>query len=137
MYVTKLCTIFHHSKLNHKPTSFLTTSLISVNFHPSPFSGLKGGKAENQLLPPNGQKVRAEMASLADTKGGNARKPSASSEDNEASSRQQPEDALDFLDGEDYSRYDIDQFHAMVELAWKAFRSLVFFEIRLLRKDIT
>jgi len=57
------------------------------------------------LLPPNGQKVRAKMASLADTKGdgGNARKPSVSSEDNEASSRQQPEDALDFLDGEDYS----------------------------------
>ena len=116
MYVTKLCTIFHHSKLNHKPTSILTTSLISVNFHPSPFSGLKGGKAENQLLPPNGQKVRAKMASLADTKGdgGNARKPSVSSEDIEASSRQQPEDALDFLDGEDYSRYDIvDQFNAM------------------------
>ena len=96
-------------------------------------AGLKGGKAENQLLPPNGQKVRAKMASLADTKGdgGNARKPSASSEDNEASSRQQPEDALDFLDGEDYSRYDIDQFHAMVELTWKVSRSLVFFEIRL------
>ena len=98
------------SSFKVKPQTYfnVTTSLISVNFNPSPFLGLKGGKAKNQLLPPNGQKVRAKMASLADTKGdgGNARKPSVSSEDNEASSRQQPEDALDFLDGEDYSRYD-------------------------------
>ena len=46
------------------------------------------------------------MASLADTEGDyeNARKPSVSSDDNEAS-RQHPEDDLDFLEGEDYSRY--------------------------------
>ena len=46
------------------------------------------------------------MASLEDTEGDceNARKPSVSSDDNEAS-RQQPEDDLDFLEGEDYSRY--------------------------------